>query len=578
MKALLSLILVFSLSAASLAAPLTQAPTKLIERDLWRVRVDKLTNNILLDSAKKDPLDRALLLAHLSNLWWESEPTQSNSWIEKAVDTIAFYPSEDVKRQRAKFFSVIRQVLRLISMHNNKQSSRLVELIGKSDGVPEQDSLLNAEALVEQALRIVKTNPPQAMRLGVQSFALGFPTNADRLSVELRKYNSDLSDQFFRVALSSTAAAPDTMKLSRMQSIAFPYGEPPDFPMNLRPPAQLKILFLNMVADFLYQQQLRVISKAIPQCSAEAVLALRLKPQFSELLPQKSQMVNQAIERCLPGQPQEAKQVFESYDAKTTNIDELLKQADGIQSNPTVRARYLLRAALSAHQQKKYSQSVQILEKMNEEERKLDVELWEQLRFESGAGLAASQFKDGDVTGATKTLRAIPDAVRPLAQTTFVAQFPPDDLACSQYCVDTLNEARRGMVKSDSPFPNNSRYWLLITKLYSNYKLYTEAADTFGEMVTAFNGAIRGDQQVRDESSNKLIADCKAIITGFSLALFEMNESSIFESIGRLNDEGVRTEINLQLLKVMLQRYRTLKIEVEKERETTNQANKQKHQ
>jgi len=200
------------------------------------------------------------------------------------------------------------------------------------------------------------------------------------------------------------------------------------------------------------------------------------------------------------------------------------------------------------------------------------------LRFESGAGLAASQFKAGDVTGATRTLRAIPDAVRPLAQTTFVAQFPPDDLACSQYCVDTLNEARRGMVKSDSPFPRNSTYWLLITKLYSNYKLYTEAADTFAEMVTAFNGAIGGDQQGRDESSGKLIADCKAIIPSFSLALFEINESSIFESIGRLNDEGVRTEINLQLLKVMLQRYRTLKSEVEKERETTNQADKRQHQ
>jgi hypothetical protein len=99
-----------------------QDDPKSIERNLWRSRADILTSNLLKDASDADPLDRALLIAQLSALWWEAQRTQANTWIHKSVDLLSFYPAEEAKEQRQKFFSIARQVLALISTHKISNS------------------------------------------------------------------------------------------------------------------------------------------------------------------------------------------------------------------------------------------------------------------------------------------------------------------------------------------------------------------------------------------------------------------------------------------------------------------------
>src|SRR2546423_8438704 len=139
------------------------------ERDAWRTRADLLTGNLLKDAAREDPLARALIWAQLSDVWWESDQHQASAWIEKAVDAISYYPSDDAKTQNERFLQTAREVLKLISRHNNKQAARLSELLSKSEGLAEKEKNLNAGALIDQALAILKSNPEEAYALGLRA-------------------------------------------------------------------------------------------------------------------------------------------------------------------------------------------------------------------------------------------------------------------------------------------------------------------------------------------------------------------------------------------------------------------------
>ena len=211
---------------------------------------------------------------------------------------------------------------------------------------------------------------------------------------------------------------------------------------------------------------------------------------------------------------------------------------------------------MAAHQQKKYARSIQILEGMSDDERKVDAEFWDELRFDSGAGLAVAQYKGDDAAGAGRTLREVPEALRPPAQIVFALQCDKDDVASYQFCVELLNDARRGMLKSELPFKRKASYWLNLVKLYSAYRLHAEAAAVFREIALAFNDSVSGDASpAKDAATNQLIADSKRIIPTLAPALLETQEGSIFESVNLLKQEKPRIQISLAFLKMALKEY-----------------------
>jgi len=541
-----------------------QAPDKVSERDLWRTRADLLTDALLKDSSKRDTLDHAVIIAKLGDLWWETDQSRANAWLEKSVDAICFYSPDKSKGENEKFFRAARQILSLVSNHNKKQANRLSQVLSQSESATENDRKQNAQTLIEEALRIVKDDPRSATALGMQALNLGFPANADRLSWALRRYSPEFANQFFRAALSDLAASPDRSKLYVMEAIAFPENLSADFPANLRPPADLRLSFLSFLADYLTQLQLRFTSGEVSTCAGEAVFTLRLEKAFTEMLPKRADAVRQVINICIGKQSQQVRDLVTKTDA-SNDVDELLKRADELRDSG-LRASYLFKAALAANQQKNFAKSIEILEKMNDDERKSNPDFWQELRWEAGANLAVARFKEGDFAGANQILKEIPDPLRPHGQITFALQFSPNDLTSYQVCVDLLNDARRGIVKSDLPFARKSNYWLNLIKLFSNYKMSREATETLREVVTGFNSSRSdvNDAPQNTAMANRLIADSKRILPGFSLSLLETDESSVVESISLLKDENARTEINFQFLEVMLKKCETLRLELDK--------------
>ncbi len=558
-RIVLTVFLIYSLIIFAIG----QEDTSLGQRELWRTRADTITNRLLKEASNLDSLDRAVLLAQLGDLWWEFDKNQSNAWIEKSVDTIFFYPSEEIKSKSEKFFQTTRQILSIISNRNQKQSNRLIEILSEADKVVDKEKNVNADSLIEFALQIVKENPTKATQIGTLALRVGSPKEFYKLSWEIRRYNPTLANQFFRTAFSSVTASRNLEMLQSMQLAAFPENFVPNFPPNLTPPRELRTEFLNFLADYIVQQQYNFVSKSIQSCANEAVLVSRVKNQFVELLAPKSGVVQQAIDMCLAGQNQKLTQIqSQTASLKTSNIDELLKLADEVEDAPNIRGVYLFKAALAANQQKKYAFSIKILESMREKERELFVGDWEELRHDSAAGLAYTQFKDNDLSGALETIKNVPDRLRPFAQVGFVLKISPEDTSVYSFCVEQLNNARRGFIKSELSFTKKTSYWLNLVKLYSNYKLQTEAAEVFRELAVAFNSSLSDNNTAaNDIASSQLIADSKRIIPTLLPTLLEAQENSILESVSLLKQEKPRVQINLTFLKLALKQYKSFNSE-----------------
>ena len=536
------------------------------QRDLWRTRADVITGRLLKEAANLDSLDGALLLVQLSDAWWEVDKNQSNAWMVKAVDAISSYSAEEVKANSEKFFQTARQVLLVISDRNRKQSDRLVEILSEADKIADKEKDVNADSLIEFALRVVKESPAQAAQTGALAFRVGQPKEFYKLSWELRRHSPTLADQFFRTALSNAAASRNPEILQRMLLAAFPENFVTNFPPNLAPPGALKTEVLTFLADHIAQQQYNFVNKSIQSCAGDARIVSRVRNQFTELLPQRSGAVQQAVDACLAGQNQRLAQTHsQPASLKTTNPDELLKLADEAEDDPNVRGAYLFRAALSANQQKKYALSIKTLERMGEKERAPFADDWEELRHDSAAGLAYAQFKDGDLAGALATLQQVPDKLRPLAQVGFMLNTSPEDASTYSFGVEQLNHARRGFLKSELPFTKKASYWLNLIKLYSNYKLQTEAAEVFREIAAGFNSALPDDKAAANSAaSDQLVSDAKRVIPTLAPTLFEAHESSILESVGSLKQAKPRVQINLAFLKLALKQYKLLDAEFRK--------------
>src|SRR5207248_10729440 len=140
--------------------------------------------------------------------------------------------------------------------------------------------------------------------------------------------------------------------------------------------------------------------------------------------------------------------------------------------------------------------------------------------------------------------------------------FPPEDVLSYQFCVELLNDARRGINKSELPFTRKTSYWLNLVKLYSNYKLQAEAAEVFRELAVAFNSSLSNDTPAKnDQAANQLIGDSERIIPTLSPTLLEAQENSIIESVSLLKQEKPRIQINLALLKLTLKKYQSFNSE-----------------
>lgn len=543
--------LLFSLSIITFGQRNNIATQKM----LWRARADTISGSLLKDTIKQNELERALLFAKLGDLWWKSDPNQSNAWFEKSVDTIFFYSSEDIKNKKKDYFDATRNILSVIADRNQKQTNRLIKILSntnKNSEEEEEEKESNADALIKYALRIVKENPNQATQIGITALRTGNAKEFYKLIWELRRYNNTtLADQLFSEAFSIARVSHNYNMLQGIQLAALPESAINNFPSNLSASNQQKVEVLNFFADYLIQLSYSVNAKTISSCSGEALVINRSRRFYETLLPQKAGIVQQAIDSCLSKKTQSVSENIEKP-SKELNIEELLSLADDNKDDPTVRIGYLTKAVSLANNQKKYALVIKIVDSLTDKELAGDAEFWEQMRYDAAGNLAYLQYQESNNQGALKTLQNVPAQYRLFAQVVFVKQFSPKETSSYSFQVDVLNDARKSFIASEKPFAEKSDYWFTLVKFYSKHKLYTDASDVFREVVKAFNNSIS------EKETNQTQISSGAIAGAFSPTLLETQENKIFETVNLINEPKSRLNVNLALLKVALQKYESL--------------------
>lgn len=518
------------------------------KKNLWQTRAEIVTNKLKKDAQKSDELDEALIYAKLAKLWLKADKNLADDLFIKSVDKIFFYSSEDIKSNNQKFLQATNQILRIISNQNPKQANRLIGILSDSEKIAKENKNLSSDALIEFALQIVKDNPTNATEIGVLAFRMGQPNEFYQLYWELRKVDSNLANKFIKVVLFSAISNPNGEIAANLKTAVFPEMAFPNVPESIVSPNNIKIQTLDFLANYLQGQRIKFTNKSIQSCSNEASLISPLQNQFADLLPLKEPVITQAIATCLSEQTDSNRKLSSSGISRSAqnSIEELLKLADEADDDLRIRTYYLLRAISLANDKKQYKIATKILESMKQEEREIDLDFWETLRYTIASGFAYQLYQEQDVAGAIDTLEDVPLDNRAFAKVGFVLKFSAKDLSARNFCLERIQEAEKEFIKSEKSFAEKSNFWFQIIKIYSNYDLQTEASKTFEEIVKEFN------KDISENSKSKSSITSEAISKVVSPELLEIQDNFLFQTSDLINDRESRLQVNLAFLELSI--------------------------
>lgn len=521
-----------------------------LKSDIWKLRAESITSTLLREIPKVENLEKATIYAHLGNIWWKHDRTRAESWYEKSVDSIAYYPLTDQKINIENFYLATSEVLQLIAERVPKQSDRLLKIISEADQLRDKNKASNPEILIEFACLIAKHNPARAHQLGVTAFQIGEPQNFYRLYWQLRRYSPELANQYVGLAMATAKQSPTPQIFSSIKSAVFPEltgaGNSPDRSSS----DQIKRAVLNLFADQLLQSNARSIANLEISCEADARIVSSLQSQYAALLSHREQQVAQPVSRCTE-KLTDAERSFSAVGInaiKTGTIEELLKLADQAGSNSGLRAHYFYRAIALAHEKEKFQTGLDILEKMTKEERGTDPGFGDELRVLLASGLAYQKYRAGDVSGADRTLDALPENERVLGKIVFVQRFnADDDDDARDFCLQMLKEAGSQLERSEKPFDDKAEFAFLIVGQLSRFGAHDRAMDSLKELFVAMN---RSAKRYR-----LTIARTTSTITPEFL---EAQENSLLSAALTISENNSRTNVMIGLLKVAVDHHSKL--------------------
>jgi hypothetical protein len=470
------------------------------------------------------------------------------------VDTLFFTSGEERAAQKGLFFDTARKLYVAVGPRNEKQRVRLEKIVTEIAEVPEKEKDLNADALVDVALRLVEKDPAKALELGTAALAAGNPRSIYRLVWSLNKYRPPLAVRLFSELVRRATGQPTYNRLQQVQLAAFPEmilsNAPPEFTLA----RSERIAALRMLAQFIVQARAQFAGDPSAKCSGEARLLGALASQYAVLLPSEAGVVQQGVAACLGVEAAEAGPRIDPFRGKT--VDELLKLADEAGSNMPMRVAYLTRAALLSLEKKNYEPVIKILDGMTDKERAVDEEVWDDLRAQAAAKLAIERFAGGDYQAGQKILEQVPASIRGFAGLGVLLE--PSGVT-AEIVDEILSDSRKSLARSEKAFRRKSPYWFAVAAWASRSGRTGDAVDILQELISAYN----------DAASEKANAGLELVdgstATGLSAELLVEQESRLFQLIGRVSSPKSRLRLYFGLLDGTIQRYDSVRKDAAKD-------------
>lgn len=564
----MSLTRICLLVTIGLCASLTVAQQAHRPQDAWLERAQNLTNDSLKDVKSLETLDGALVLGQLGALWWNTDPSKARTWLLKAVEAVELEPAKEGSAERRKRLSVARSLLAVISTADQKLWERLQAVLTPSEmHSSDTERTTSADALVEAALVVLKTDPRRAASMGSTALRIGVPTMLQHLLWGLRRRDAMLADQLFSQALAVARTTSDQGFLNSLRYAAFPELTGPDYYAAEVPPDALRGEMLLILADYLQQRAAMQASKGVRDCGFAHALVDRLQIYFDRLLPQRADLVRQIVKTCQEAMNHSVTDTESNTESSgmPDTVDSWLAKADQTSDKKIKRPIYLAEAARLAANQKNFERAIKIIESMSDEERKF-IGVWETWRRDWAVALAIQFMKREDVGGMQQVIKVVPDALRPFAKISFVDKLPKHSYI--QIARDFLDESRKALANSEKTDLEKVYWYLWVARLYSKSRLDSEGIEAFNEAIGALNRA--KSEEATDSGNPSEGLNIKIIQADFPVSLFESYDYVARQAVSSITSVPRRVRVRLDLVEISIKEYRALAAKVTPERKVSS--------
>lgn len=550
------LLVVFACSLSIPAQENNSAQRGEISYDLWRVRSQTITEELIKDARNFTPSGRALLWARLAEQWWLDDPEKAHSWILKAIEIVEAVPNKENPSERNLRLSTTRWLLKIVAPLDQKLSARLAAIL--SDDAEHMGDLergANAEGLIEAAISIVDKEPQRAAALGALALHIGQPTQIAWLISRLRTKDAKLADALFTEALVAAARTLDREFLNSLAYAAFPESMRGDVSIPA-PPDNLRTELLKLEIVYLEANPINADNRTFICISVGSFIA-PLLAQFDRLLPQQAAFARQSVNQCLPGNPLVRQRVDDDLrDQSLNTVDDLLKAADDAK-DLKVRTVYQYRAASLAQEKKDYDLALKILDSIDKEGREFMSGSWEAYRWQWAATSALRHFTTGDVYGMRLVMNAVPADLQPFARMAFVSGLPANRDKETDPTLEFLNDARTGLRRASLSDAEKSDGYLGLLPLMLKYQP-TEATAVLKEAIAALNHVAQAKDKNTDNNEGSSLSGA-GFAKNLPASLLEMDEYAVKEAVASITSPAIRAQVRLELLGVCLQRMRSSK-------------------
>lgn len=504
------------------------------EYELWLVRSQTLTTDLLKDAADLSSMQRAVLWVKLAQRWWREDPKRARTWVLNAIDVVEQVPNKETPEERQERMETASVLLTIVTPLDQKLSKQLLAVLapGKST---DNERVIAANALIDAAVAVVKDDPKRAAELGALALRTGQPNNNIReLLFPLRARDPKLADSLFVQALALVKQDPHGRLLNSLLYVAFPAqrGITDDVPV---PPDPLRMELLQVLVDLLNARPV----------GGKCGVVLWISQFFTEierLLPKQWPVVRQAINQCQSSPSMDRLGQQQIDDATRTQpldtVESFLKAAADAKDTE-VRTGYQYRAANLAMEHKDYELALKLLDDIPKEVRG---ETWDSYRWQWAADGAIEHYKNSRFREMNLMLDAVPSDFQPLAKASFVQWLPEHAGSETAPIIQILNDAIKGLRRSNIP----EKYHWYFGLLHSTIKYQPVDANA------VLKDAVASLNQVNYETPLTTTDYMRYV----GPPLLEMDEFVVKDALASVTLAQTRAQLRLALLAATLQRLR----------------------
>jgi len=519
--------------------------------ELWRVRSQTLTDDLLKDAAQLTPLRKAIVWMRLGQRWWEADPKRARGWFQNAIDVVEQVPNKENEDSRAARLEIARNLVRTIYPLDQKLAASLVTFLDDADGLNGKDRFYNADALLGAAMDVVNKDPKRAAELASVALRLQSSNDLSGVLFGLRNREPKLADALFTEALATARQNLSPDLLGTLTEAAFPEHKNSRY-TALKPPENFRAELLQLDLAFLNANPINDENRNLICLSIGNFIAPVLS-EFDNRAPQNATIVRQAMSQCHDLHPLAQAEIESTMSDNPPNTVEALLKIASDAKDSKVRTVYEYRAASLAKENKDYERALKILDGVSEEGREFMGEVWGFYRWDWAATGALEHYKAGRLLEMNLILNGTPAEWQPLAKAAFVDRLPEQRNPEGDPALQFLNDARAGLRRSNVRESDKvGCYFFLLRAIVK----YDRAATS-----TAIKEAFAAMNKAEESNPDK---DHRTLNTGEYLdllpaSLLEVDEFAVREGLASLTNVESRAQIRLALLGGTIKRMRPAK-------------------